>query len=74
MNRFLNLFRARRESRDLAVEIEEHLEERAQELMASGLDRKSAELAARRAFDNVTRVREVSREMWTWASLERLIR
>jgi putative ABC transport system permease protein len=51
-------------NRDLADEIELHLEEKVDELMAAGLTRPDATAAARRAFGNVTLVREQSRDVW----------
>jgi putative ABC transport system permease protein len=50
--------------RDLADEIELHLQEKIDELTADGMTRPAAVAAARRAFGNVTRVREDSREIW----------
>ena len=52
--------------RDLAAEIELHLEEKIDELMAAGMTRPAAVAAARRAFGSVTRVREDSRDVWRW--------
>jgi len=39
---------------DLSEEIREHLEEKIEELVASGMSRKEARYAARREFGNVT--------------------
>src|SRR5579875_2125802 len=50
---------------DFALEIQQRLE--------AGATREEAEFAARRDFGNVTRVKEVTREMWGWASRERLV-
>jgi putative ABC transport system permease protein len=49
---------------DFALEIQQHLE--------AGATREEAEFAARREFGNITRVKEVTRAMWGWSSLERL--
>ena len=50
---------------DFALEIQQHLE--------AGATREEAEFAARREFGNITRVKEVTREMWGWSPLERLV-
>lgn len=65
------LFRQRRYE-DLSVSIDEHIAERVDELMAEGMPRREAELAARRAFGNVALLRERSREVWQWGWAERL--
>jgi hypothetical protein len=49
---------------DLADEIRSHIEEKTDELVASGLSRAEAERAARRAFGDVTRVKEASGDVW----------
>jgi predicted permease len=72
--RFLNrLFNRRRRYDDLSVSIEEHIDERTEELMEEGMGRKEAEQAARREFGNVTLLKERSREEWQWAWLESLL-
>ena len=55
---------------DLSVSIEEHLEERIEELVENGTPRREAEQTARREFGNVTLIEERSREVWQWAFLE----
>ncbi len=55
---------------DLSEEIHEHLEEKIEELVASGMSRKEATAAARREFGNVTLIEEDSREVWRWPSTE----
>ena len=67
-----NLFARGRIDRDLADEIELHLEEKVDELMAGGLSRADATSAARRAFGSVTLVREESRDVWRWRSVHDL--
>ena len=64
-----NLFTRDRMDRDLADEIELHLEEKVDALMAEGMTRPAAVAAARRAFGSVTLVREVSRDVWRWRAL-----
>ncbi len=53
-----------RMDRDLADEIELHIDEKVEELIAGGSTRDQATREARRAFGNVTRVREESRDVW----------
>jgi predicted permease len=59
-----------RMARDVADEIDLHLEEKIDELMAAGMTREAAAAAARRAFGNVTLVREESRDVWRWRPLD----
>jgi predicted permease len=58
---------------DLSVSIEEHLEEKIEELMEGGMSRNEAERLARREFGNVTLIRERSREEWQWRALESIL-
>src|ERR1700704_1052402 len=60
------LFSRRRLYGELSEEIQEHLEEKAEELVAGGTSRKEAVSAARREFGNTTLIREDSREVWRW--------
>jgi putative ABC transport system permease protein len=53
-----------RMDRDLADEIELHIDENIEELIAAGSTREEAAREARRAFGNVTRLREESRDVW----------
>jgi len=70
MNWFKQLFSRRRLYDDLSEEIHEHLEEKIEELVASGMPRKEAAAAARREFGNVTLMEEDSRRVWRWPSIE----
>jgi predicted permease len=70
LNQLLN---RRRRYDDLSVSIEEHIEERAEELVEEGIPRKEAEQRARREFGNVTLMKERSREVWQWAALESIL-
>jgi putative ABC transport system permease protein len=69
---FDNIRRGRRE-RDLNDEIRFHLEQETRLRRESGDTQEAADLAARRAFGSVTLVKEVTRAMWGWTSLERLV-
>jgi len=67
------LFSRRRRYDDLSISIEEHLEEKIDELMSEGLTRKQAEQRARREFGNVTLIEQRSRETWQWPGIESLL-
>src|SRR6202171_291989 len=73
MNWFKQLFSRRRLYNDLSEEIQEHLKEKIEELVASGMSRKDAAAAARREFGNLTLVHEDSREVWRWPSIENFL-
>jgi len=73
MNWFTQLFRRGQIYGDLAEEIEEHLAEKVDALVAGGMDRKQAEHEARREFGNVTRIEEQGREAWMWPKIEGLL-
>src|SRR5436190_24293571 len=73
MNWFKQLFSRRRLYDDLSEEIHEHLEEKIEELVASGMPRKEAAAAARREFGNVTLMEGDSREVWRWSSIENFL-
>ena len=57
---------------DLSEEIQQHLEEKTEALMADGMSREEAEFAAKREFGNVIRIEERGREAWMWPLAERL--
>ena len=65
--------RRRQRDRDLNDEIRFHLEQEAQRRRDSGEASHAADLAARRDFGSVTLVKEVTRSMWGWTSLERIV-
>jgi putative ABC transport system permease protein len=56
--------------RDLDDELAFHLAMRKEKNRAGGIDAQEAGYAAHRQFGNVTRVKERSRDMWTFAFLE----
>ncbi len=72
MNWILNLVRRRRLSRELDEEVESHIQEKAAELIESGMTEEEVRQKARREFGNATLCRESSREVWGWTPLERL--
>jgi len=70
MNKLKQLFFRRRRFTDLSVSIDEHLQERIDELVRDGLTREQAAQRARREFGNVALIEERSREVWQWPTLE----
>src|SRR6202789_1001276 len=67
------LFGRHRRYEDLSISIQEHIEERTEELIDAGMPRPRAEQTARREFGNVTLLRERSREAWQWSTLESIL-
>jgi uncharacterized protein YoaH (UPF0181 family) len=57
---------------NLSGEIQQHLMEKTEALMAEGMSREQAEHAAKREFGNVTRIEEKGREAWMWPLAESL--
>ena len=57
---------------DLSEEIQQHLAEKTEALMAAGMSREQAERAAKREFGNVNRIEERGREAWMWPLAESL--
>ena len=64
------LSRGKQLDHDLEDELSFHLAKRAEKYRSTGIDAEEAGFAARRGLGNVTRIKEVCREMWTFASLE----
>ena len=64
--------RQKRES-ELEEELQSHLQMAAQDRTERGETAEQAHSAARRELGNVGLIKEVTREMWGWASVERLI-
>ncbi|HEY6387856.1 MAG TPA: ABC transporter permease [Candidatus Acidoferrum sp.] len=73
MNWFKQIFSRRRLYNDLSDEIREHLDQKIEELVGTGLSKKEAGAAARRAFGNLTLMENDSREVWRWPSIENLL-
>jgi putative ABC transport system permease protein len=59
--------------RDLAEELEFHLAMREQKLIEQGMPPREARYAARRGFGNVVSLKETSRDLWSFPSLESLL-
>jgi len=70
MNWFKQQFSRGRLYNDLSDEIQQHLEEKIEQLVASGMSREEAAHTARREFGNVTLIKEDSREIWSWPAIE----
>src|SRR6516162_3234520 len=64
------LFVRRRLYRELSEEVQAHLGEKVEELVAEGMSREEAMQSARREFGNVGLITEDSREVWRWPSVE----
>ena len=64
--------RQKRES-ELEEELQSHLQMAAQDRTERGETAEQAHSAARRELGNVGLIKEVTREMWGWASVERLM-
>jgi len=73
MNWLSGLFRKRQREKELDEEVRSHLEMAAQGRKERGEASAEAERAARREFGNVGLVREVTRDVWGWGSLDRII-
>jgi putative ABC transport system permease protein len=69
--RTADLFARHRREDDLEREIHTHLDLEAEEQHESGVPHEEAPYAARRALGNIMLIREATREMWGWTSLER---
>src|SRR3984957_10875815 len=72
MNWLKQLFSCRRLYNDLSVEMQQHLDEKIEELVATGMCRKDATAAARREFGNLRLLEEDSRDVWRWVLVENL--
>jgi putative ABC transport system permease protein len=56
----------------LSEEMRGHLEERVEELVASGIERREAEYRARREFGNFSLNERDGRDVWRWSTIERI--
>lgn len=61
------------DDRELEEELQAHLAIEARERIEAGQDPAAAHTAAKRAFGNVTKIREQTRETWDWISIERFL-
>ncbi|MGH9772931.1 MAG: ABC transporter permease, partial [Candidatus Acidiferrales bacterium] len=60
--------------KELSEEIDTHLKMAVQDRIAAGASEQEALESARREFGNVGLVKEVTRDMWGWRSVENLLR
>jgi hypothetical protein len=67
------LFSRRRMYRELSEEIQAHVDEKVEELVAGGMPREEAKHAALREFGNVGLVEEKSLDVWTWPPVENFL-
>jgi len=73
MKWILNFVRRRRADRELAQEVQSHLEEKVADLMEAGMPEREARQKANREFGNVALYKEISREVWGWVWLETML-
>lgn len=73
MNWLRQLFSRRRLYRDLSDEIQAHLDEKVEELVAGGMSREAAMWSARREFGNVPLIEDNCREVWGWPLVEDIL-
>ncbi len=70
---FSRLFSRQSRYNDISVSVQEHIAERADELVEEGMPRAQAEQTARREFGNVALVEQRSREAWQWPAVESML-
>jgi predicted permease len=72
-NWFRPLFARRRIYDDLSEEIRQHIAEKVEALIASGMSHREAEYQAKREFGNVARIEQSGREAWLWPGVESIL-
>ncbi len=70
LTRLKNALNPQRLDDELAAELRDHVERRAEDLRAGGLSAAEADRQAALAFGNITGLREQSRELKLWTTLE----
>jgi len=70
MNWITQIFSRRRIYSDISEELQQHLEEKTEDLVRAGMSREDARAAARREFGNVMSLEGRSREVWQWSAFE----
>jgi predicted permease len=73
MNRLKQLFSRKQLYSELSQEIQAHLDEKVDDLVADGMPREEAIHSARREFGNVQLIQENSREVWGWPCVESVL-
>ena len=71
MGSWWRIFSRRQEFAELSEEMRSHLEERIEELVGDGLERREAEYRARREFGNFSLAERDGRDVWRWNVIER---
>jgi putative ABC transport system permease protein len=66
------IFSKRSAFAELSEEMRGHLEERVEELVGHGKERREAEYQARREFGNFSLAERDGRDVWRWSSVERV--
>jgi hypothetical protein len=74
MNWLRQLFSRRRLYRESSEEIQAHLDEKVEELVAEAMSREEAMWSARREFGNVGLIEDNCREIWGWTLVEDVFR
>ncbi len=72
MNPLQRLWKRRAMMDDLSDEIEQHISEKIEALVAEGMPREEAMHVARRSFGNSALLKERGREFWMWGWVENL--
>src|SRR5215469_295285 len=70
MNWLRQLLSRRQQYRELSEEIQTHLDEKVEELVADGISEEKARQMAMREFGNVGLVEQKGRDVWAWPSVE----
>ena len=73
MGNWWGIFSRRRRFAELSEEMRGHLEERVEELVASGVDRRDAQHRARREFGNLSLIEHDGRDVWRWRLADDLL-
>ena len=73
MNWLKQLFSRKQLYSELSQEIQAHLDEKVDDLVADGMPREEAIHSARREFGNVQLIQENSREVWGWPWVESVL-
>lgn len=68
-----SLWHRRKHEQELDEELRSHLQMAERDRLDRGETPEQARAAARREFGNISLIKQVTREMWGWASLERLM-
>jgi predicted permease len=69
----MNIWKRKKREAELDEEVRSHLQMAAKDRVDRGDTSEHAERVARREFGNVELVKETARDMWGWASLDRLL-